>query len=266
MYNKAHLAFKFLRYWITASNGRGHGIHSPFVFDLVINVLRGRNHDEAGFERIENVRSELKKSRESIAVSDLGAGSVQGNASLREVSSIARFAAKSSRLARLLYRIVCYYKVESVLELGTSLGLTTRYLALAKPVNGVQTIEGAPAVAQKTAQMLSKEGFDGVTVHCGDFATVLPTLLPEMKGRKLIFFDGNHRYTPTMAYFNQASAFAGDEDIFVLDDIHWSKEMELAWQEIKNHQQVACTVDLFFIGLVFFRKEFKEKQDFAIRF
>jgi hypothetical protein len=87
-----------------------------------------------------------------------------------------------------------------------------------------------------------------------------------MQGRKLIFFDGNHRYAPTMDYFIQACAFAGEEDIFVFDDIHWSLEMELAWKEIKKNKQVTCTVDLFFIGLVFFRKEFKEKQEFAIRF
>lgn len=266
MFSRAELAYKFLRYWLTSSNGRGHGIHSPFVFDFVINVLRGRIADKAGFDKIEAVRRQLEKSNESIQVSDLGAGSVKVDGAFRQVSSIARYAAKPSRFARLLYRIVRYFDIDHVLELGTSLGLTTRYLALAKPLNGVITIEGAPAIAQRSEEMFSAEGFGNIAVRCGDFGTVLPDILPQMQGRKLIFFDGNHRYAPTMDYFIQACAYAGEEDIFVFDDIHWSKEMELAWKEIKKNKQVTCTVDLFFIGLVFFRKEFKEKQEFAIRF
>ena len=266
MFTKAEVAFKFLKYWLTASNGRGHGVHSPFVFDFIIHVLRGRIADEAGFSQIEDVRKQLEKSNDRIQVSDLGAGSVQGDGNFRQVSSIAKYAAKPSRFAKLLYRMVRYFQINHVLELGTSLGLTTRYLALAKPQSGVITIEGAPAIAQKSEEMFVAEGIGNVTVHCGDFGKVLPGILPHMQGRKLIFFDGNHRYAPTMDYFIQACAFAGEEDIFVFDDIHWSLEMELAWKEIKKNKQVTCTVDLFFIGLVFFRKEFKEKQEFAIRF
>ena len=266
MFSRAELAYRFLRYWLTASNGRGHGIHSPFVFDFVVNVLRGRVADKAGFDKVETVRRQLEKSNESIQVSDLGAGSVKVDGAFRQVSSITKYAAKPSRFARLLYRMIRYFHVDHVLELGTSLGLTTRYLALAKPLNGVITIEGAPAIAQKSEEMFSAEGFGNIAVRCGDFGTVLPDILPQMQGRKLIFFDGNHRYAPTMDYFIQACAYAGEEDIFVFDDIHWSNEMELAWKEIKKNKQVTCTVDLFFIGLVFFRKDFKEKQEFTIRF
>jgi predicted O-methyltransferase YrrM len=266
MFSRAELAYKFLRYWLTASNGRGHGIHSPFVFDFVIHVLRGQIADKTGFRNIEIVREKLKKSDEKIQVSDLGAGSVKVDGEYRKLSSIAKYAAKPSRFAQLLYRVVRYFQIDQVLELGTSLGLTTRYLALAKPSNGVITIEGAPAIAKKSEAMFFAEGFGNIEVRCGDFGKVLPVILPQMQGRKLIFFDGNHRYSPTMDYFKQACAYAGEEDIFVFDDIHWSKEMELAWKEIKKNKEVTCTVDLFFIGLVFFRKDFKEKQEFAIRF
>jgi hypothetical protein len=56
------------------------------------------------------------------------------------------------------------------------------------------------------------------------------------------------------------------ESILVFDDIHWSREMEEAWGIIKSHSSVKCAIDLFFIGIIFFREEFKEKQDFTIRF
>jgi predicted O-methyltransferase YrrM len=256
----------YIRYWLTASNGRGHGTHSPFVYDFIVGVLRGNIQDKHGFRQIERTRASLLQSDQTIQVKDLGAGSMTDKGSSRKVSSIAKNAAKHPRFARLLYRIISHYRIEHVLELGTSLGLTTRYLALAQPANGVITIEGAPAIAEKAAELFRTESRNNIDVHCGAFENVLPNILPTLKGRKLIFFDGNHQYAPTLDYFNQALAFAGDEDIFIFDDIHWSKEMENAWQEIKKNQQVACTIDLFFTGLVFFRKEFKEKQDFTIRF
>ena len=266
MPSRFKFVLKFINYWLTAANGRGHGIHSPFVFDFIISVLRGKSQDEKGFQQIEQIRDQLLRSEETIEVQDLGAGSLTDKGSIRKIASIAKNAAKHPRFAQLLYRIICHYKIEHVLELGTSLGLTTRYLALAQPVNGVITIEGAPAIAEKAAELFRSERRNNIDVRCGAFEKILPEVLPMLNGRKLIFFDGNHQYAPTLDYFTGALSYAEEKDIYIFDDIHWSKEMEKAWQEIKNNQQVACTIDLFFIGLVFFRKEFKEKQDFTIRF
>jgi predicted O-methyltransferase YrrM len=266
MYSSVQMALGFLRYWLFASNGKGHGMHSPFVFDFITKVLRGTQADDTGFQQVETVRCQLKKSSEIIQVLDLGAGSAQGMHKQRKIKDIARYAAKSPKLARLFYRIIRYYQVDQVLELGTSLGLTTRYLSMARPRKGVVTIEGAPEIAAFTRKKLLEEGYGQVDVRCGDFASVLPEVLAGMHGKKMVFFDGNHRYAPTMAYFEQVCNYAGEDDILVFDDIHWSAEMEQAWKEIKKNQQVACTIDLFFVGIVFFRKEFKEKQDFAIRF
>ncbi|HNR16193.1 MAG TPA: SAM-dependent methyltransferase, partial [Chitinophagaceae bacterium] len=80
------------------------------------------------------------------------------------------------------------------------------------------------------------------------------------------FIDGNHRQEPTERYFNQLLPKMHHESILVFDDIHWSSEMEQVWKTIKDHPSVRCTVDLFFIGVVFFRDEFREKQHFSIRF
>ncbi len=266
MVSQLKFVVKYFRYWLMASNGRGHGTHSPFVYDFIVSVLRGKIQEKQGFRQIERTRASLLQSDQTLQVKDLGAGSMTDKGNTRKVASIAKNAAKHPRFARLLYRIICHYGIEHVLELGTSLGLTTRYLALAQPANGVITIEGAPSIANKSAELFKQEGWTNIDVRCGAFEDVLPEVLPVLKGRKLIFFDGNHQYAPTIDYFNQALACAGEEDIFIFDDIHWSKEMENAWQEIKKNQQVACTIDLFFIGLVFFRKEFKEKLEFTIRF
>ena len=266
MYNSFQLAWKFLVYLLTSSNGKGHGVHSPFVFDFIVNVLRGKNADVQAFQQIEAKRRLLEQSNLILDVLDLGAGSSSGKQNQRTVSSIAKRAAKPSRFARLFYRIITYYQIDSVLELGTSLGLTTRYLAIAAPQQGVISIEGAPAIAQFTSKSLSEEGFCNTTILTGDFNDHLPEAVASMKGRKLLFFDGNHQYQPTLDYFQAALGVIADADILIFDDIHWSKDMEKAWSEIRNNEKVSCTIDLFFIGIVFFRKEFKEKLDFAIRF
>jgi hypothetical protein len=162
--------------------------------------------------------------------------------------------------------LVRFYQIDSVLELGTSLGLTTRYLSLSHPPHGVQTIEGAPGIAEFTEAALHYEGVKNVKLLIGDFEEQLPDALGKMKGRKLVFFDGNHQYAPTKQYFEMVLSTCNEEDVLVFDDIHWSAGMEKAWKEIKNNERVTCSIDLFFIGIVFLRKEFKEKQDFTIRF
>ena len=266
MYTGFQLAKKYLQYWVKSSNSRGHGVHSPFVFDFITQVLKSPSKDKLLFKEIELLRKTLRQSGEELTVVDLGAGSVKGNASKRTVGSIAKNAAKSPKFGQLLYKMAVYYRMETILELGTSLGLTTRYLALANPTHGVISIEGSPEIAKYAKQLLIKESKDNIDLIVGDFAEKLSGALVKMKGRKMIFFDGNHQYHSTLDYFNQSLKYCGEDDIMIFDDIHWSEGMEKAWQEIKNFKEVSCTIDLFFVGIVFFRKEFKEKLDFSIRF
>jgi predicted O-methyltransferase YrrM len=266
MYSHVQLALKYISYWIKASNGRGHGIHSPFVYDFVVKVLEDSRKERKKYRHIEKVRQNFSNSSEMISILDLGAGSAHGNAASRSVSSLVKNAAKPSKFGRLFHRLVKHYEIESVLELGTSLGISTRYFADALPEGQVFTIEGAPALASYAQSNFAKEGYQNIEMKEGDFSMVVPQLLPVLKGKKLIYVDGNHRYAPTVDYFHQMRSYSGEYDILIFDDIHWSKEMEKAWEEIKNHQQVRCTIDVFFIGIVFFRKEFKEKCNFSIRF
>jgi predicted O-methyltransferase YrrM len=267
MYNHFQLGFKYLKYFFTASNGRGHGIHSPFVFEFVEQVLMASYKNKAVFKKIENIRrAYIADTNHFVEVDDLGAGSFSNAGSKRSIAQIAKGAAKHPKFARLLHRMIDYYNISSVLELGTSLGLTTRYLSIAGNDVKVQTIEGAPGIADFTNQALRQEGFKNIEVLVGDFEQQLPLALANMNGKKLVFFDGNHQYEPTVNYFNQVLQSFTEYDILVFDDIHWSKGMEKAWEEIKKNERVTCSVDLFFIGIVFLRKEFKEKLDFTIRF
>jgi predicted O-methyltransferase YrrM len=263
MYKKLTLARKFLHYYFTAANGRGHGIHSPFIYRFVRDVLNDKKQYEA-YASIEKIRTQLLKDDTVIMVEDMGAGSAVSRSKQRKINEIARAALKPPKYAQLLYRMAKFYRPQHVLELGTSLGITASYFAAA--VSKLTTIEGAPAIAEKARENFEKLGLQNIQLITGDFDEVLQPALEKLPVVDLAFIDGNHRKAPTLRYFEQILARSNPQTIFIFDDIHWSEEMEAAWDVIKKHPAVTCTVDLFFIGLVFLRDEFKTPQHFTIRF
>jgi predicted O-methyltransferase YrrM len=274
MYSHLRLAQKYLHYYLTASNGKGHGIHSPFVFDLVRKVLMDDSHFP-DYAPIENLRHQLQRDRTLLEIEDLGAGSaikaarqrnMEDIARQRSIADIARQAAKPRKLGQLLFRIARYYQPGTILELGTSLGLSTAYLAAGAPDASVWTIEGAEAVAAVARRNFHSLGLKKVNEVTGNFDQVLVTVLDKAGPVDLAFVDGNHRLEPTLRYFESLIGRASRCSLLIFDDIHWSEEMEAAWASIKKDARVYLTVDLFFIGLVFLREEFKVKQEFVIRF
>lgn len=263
MYSSLQLAAKYLRYYFKAANGKGHGIHSPFVFQLVTQVLNDkRNYED--YKRIEHQRSLLLGNESIIEVDDFGAGSVKGLKKQRVVQQIAASSLKPKKYAQLLYRLVKYFESKEVLELGTSIGITTSYLASANKDAQVTTLEGAHSIAALARQTFDALQLKNINLITGNFDETLTSVAN--KNYDFIFIDGNHRKEPTLRYFNLLQSCVYNNSLMVFDDIHWSKEMEEAWEEIKNHSSVTLTVDLFFIGLVFFRKEQKEKEHFVVRF
>jgi len=265
VYSKITHAKKWWHYYRTASNGVGHGIHSPFVFDFIKNVLND-TRDFYAFSPIESLRQQLKTDNTILQVDDLGAGSRVSKSNQRAVSEIAKNALKSKKLAQFLFRLVNYYQPKTILELGTSLGITTAYLAAANANARVYTIEGVPAIAEIARRNFRQLNLYNTQLVEGSFDLVLPILLEKIKQVDLVFIDGNHRLEPTLQYFESILKYSNEHTIMILDDIHWSAEMELAWKKIGQHPAIMCTVDLFFLGLVFLRKDFKEKQNFVIRF
>ena len=264
MYSPLRLAGKYLHYYLTAANGKGHGTHSPFVFDFITKVLNDQENYPA-YAPVEKLRRTLRRDPTLLRVEDMGAGSVYSTTRTRSVASIARHAAKPQKLGQLLYRVARHYSPATILELGTSLGLSTAYLAAGAPQARLWTIEGAAAIADKAGANLSLLG-SKADIITGNFDTVLPDLLPQIPPVELAFIDGNHRCEPTLRYFDVLLRHAAPACALIFDDIHWSAEMETAWNTIRNDPRVYLTIDLFFIGLVFRRDEFKVRQDFIIRF
>lgn len=265
MYSPLQLAVKYLKYWITASNSKGHGMHSPFVFEFITKVLNDKTvYPE--YEKVEALRSQLLNDNRVLEVEDFGAGSVVDKKNKRSISSIAKNASKPKKFGQLLFRMIKHYQPATILELGTSLGITTSYLSLAKPNARLITMEGSKEIAGIASRNFKTLDLKYTELIEGNFDNTLSSIISQLSSLDFGFVDGNHRKEPTIRYFQQLLAKTNNDSILVFDDIHWSREMEAAWETIKKDPAVTCSIDLFFIGIVFFRKEFKEKQHFVIRF
>lgn len=245
---------------------RLHGIHSPFVFNLYNQVIAHTGIYYA-FPIVEALRRQLAQNRRIITVTDLGAGSRLGHAThttTKSIRQIARVAAQPPRLAQLLFRLVNFQQPAVILEIGTSLGLTTAYLAAARSQAQVYTLEGCPATAQLAQAHFKQLQLANVTLVTGNFEDTLPAVLKKIPALDFVFFDGNHRYEPTLRYFQWCLTKRTDASIFVLDDIYWSAEMTRAWRAVCAHPEVTLSIDLFYFGLLFFRPH-QPKQHFTIR-
>ncbi|NCU02675.1 MAG: methyltransferase domain-containing protein [Chitinophagaceae bacterium] len=266
MYTVFQLGKKYLRYYFTAANGKGHGVHSPFVFDLITKVLNdGTTY--AAYKEVETQRNLLLGNETIITVEDFGAGSTKGLTKQRVVQQIATTSLKPKKYAQLLYRLVNYFQPKQILELGTSLGITTAYLAKANPSATVTSMEGSGAIATIAQQQFDALQLKNINVVTGNFDETLQPLIDNaQQSFDFVFIDGNHRKEPMLRYFEQLLAKANNDTVFVFDDIYWSAEMEESWESIKQHSSVTLTIDLFFIGLVFLRKEQKEREHFIIRY
>lgn len=265
MYSPIQLGARYLRYYLTAHNGKGHGMHSPFVFSFITQVLNDNRRFYA-YQSVEKLRQLLLLDQRPLLVEDMGAGSRVKKEKTRLVCEIAASSLKPKKFSQLLFRMADHYAPATILEMGTSLGITTAYLASADTHTKVTTLEGAGSVAELARANFDKLGLNNIELVQGNFDDTLAPTLARLPKIDMVFVDGNHRYEPTLRYFRELQPCLHEYSILVFDDIHWSREMEQAWNEIRQDGAVTLSIDLFFIGIVFFRKENKVKQHFSIRF
>lgn len=249
----------YLKFLMRSTNQ--HGVHSPFVFDLVTKCFYNKNHFQA-YSKLFEYRKQLLNNSSKIKITDLGAGSKLLQKKERRIKNIVKHSGTTFKRSKLLYRLIDYLNCGSILELGTSLGIGTHAMSLANPKNSITTIEGCPNIIEFTKRNLKNESIQNVEFKEGDFSNHLEKL--SKNTYDLIFFDGNHQKDATLSYFETFLPSIHNNTVFIFDDIYWSKDMTEAWETIKTHPKVTVTIDSFFWGLVFFRKE-QQKEHFTIR-
>lgn len=253
----------YIGFLLTSRGKRGFGIHSPFVFNLVTRVFNGQAH-RSSFRAIEQQRKRLRSDNRTIEIKDFGTGLRGTKKSVRKISVIAKTSLKSPKQARLLFRLAQHVHAENILEIGSSLGITTSYLSKVSKEKTVFTLEGCPNISVLAKQTFDKLCISNIELVTGEFGQTLPKVLNQMPAPDFIFFDGNHQKESTIQYFELCNAYKHEGTVFVFDDIYLNPGMKEAWKIIKNHPEVSVTIDVFYMGLVFFRKGLS-KQNFKVR-
>jgi predicted O-methyltransferase YrrM len=260
--SKLKRIFQFVKYRLYGQTR--HDIHSPFVFDLLTWVIEDTTPFYK-FTAIESLRAQLLLSNKILSITDFGVGSSVNNSRRRSVASIAKHSLKPAKYAQLLFRLVRHFKPDTILELGTSLGITSLYLAAPRSSAKVHTLEGCPETAAIAKSNFERLKANNIHIVTGAFSGTLPKTLSSIPSLDFVFFDGNHQKQATLDYFSQCLPYANNDSVFVFDDIYWSAGMQEAWEVVKQHPQITVTIDLYAIGIAFFRKE-QEKQHFTIKF
>ena len=245
-------AVKYLNYILLSRHRKGHGIHSPFVFNIISNVFRNKIDPEI-ISVAENLRKKMISDRRTIFVNDLGSGVLSLKNNCRKVSEIARKSSVPAKYGILLSNLASEFGKPMIIEFGTSLGISTVYLAASNRNSSVTTIEGCHATAEIAKQNFADAGLNHIKVIVDSFDHILPEFAISNLKPGLVFIDGNHRKEPVIRYFNLMAELADTNSVIVIDDIYSSKEMAEAWSIIKLHTKVSVSIDIFRMGILFFR-------------
>jgi predicted O-methyltransferase YrrM len=240
-----------------------HGVHSPFVYNLITRVLRnksGKTIDAA----IVRERKRLLNCADEIEVRDFGAGSRVNSQAKRRVSEIARSALQPASHARVMAVLAGHAHAKNILELGTSLGITTACIASALPESKVYTIEGCAGISAQARRVWEQVGLNSIDLTTGSFSDVLMDVLSRMPTVDFVIIDGDHRGRSCLEYLETILPFTHENTVIVLDDIYWSPSMTEAWETIIGDQRFTLTLDFFDFG-VLYRTTGRVKEHFMLK-
>ena len=255
------MVFSFFKYYLRAKTK--FDVHSPLVSEFIQEVLEDDRHYYA-YDELDYLREEFLRDDTRITVKDLGSGSKKMGSSQRKVKAIAKNSLTTPFFGQLLYRLSLWKKPTTILELGTSLGISIGYLASPHKSARYITLEGCPNTAAIAQQTIDKMGLSKVDIRVGAFSKTLQPALESLKQLDLVFLDGHHALEPTLQYWAQIKPYLSDRAVIIVDDIHWSKGMETAWATISKEEDVSCTLDLFYKGFIFWKYPGVEKQHFSL--
>ncbi len=238
----------YLSHWLNAVDE--HSIHSPFFFDFYTKVIK-QTREELAFPVIERIRQKLLDNNSELVMNDLGAPSPHFKSNNRKISQLAATSLSPEKFCRFYFRMIQYFGAKNIVELGTSLGISALYLAQSKLAK-VTTFEGNTAVADIALTNFESTETGNIKIIEGNIDETLPEFLQTPQKIDFVLMDANHRYQPTLNYFEWLSKRMADKGVIVLDDIHYSPEMEKAWLKLKNNELVYGSIDLFRCGILFF--------------
>ena len=281
-------AKSWLKFRLTAWNTGGEGVHSPYLFEWVRMVMMDKNSFYIWGD-IERCREKILRDERELEFVDYGSAiksrSLENGSEavcrlkfrdMRRVRDIARRSLAKRKYAQMLSRLVNWlgtshrlengsetaYSLEfrglTIVELGTSLGVTTAYMAAMDSRNRVVTFEGCEAVANMARENWKALNINNIECRVGEID--VEQLARDIEHLDVAFIDANHTYASTCEYFDVLAGKVREKSVIVVDDIHYSEEMEKAWKAICADERVTSTIDLYQMGLVFFDKHYWKRH------
>jgi predicted O-methyltransferase YrrM len=249
LYEQVLTVCSYAAYFFRAKHKYGHGVHSPFIYDFLSKVIFDDIH-YSEYTNLLKLRKELKQSDAELPGLEIGSGSMHFYQEYRKVSSLIHVSSVNKKFGKLLFRISRYYKPTTIIELGTSIGLSTLFLAKGSPLSQVITVEGNPELSHFAGELFRKYDAENITPIKGLFDEQLELLKQKYPTPQLVFIDGNHNIEPTLSYYRHFSDQM-NSGILIFDDINWSLNMRKAWKKIRQDSKARATIDLFYMGIVF---------------
>lgn len=257
-------AWSYLDYLLKARSR--FKVHSPFVYELYTNVILDRKPRDL-YHIPEKRRSSLRKKRSLLETTDFGSATKSGEYKIkfRQLRSIAKRSSVRRKYGQLLHRLAEHSNATEILEIGTALGISSIYISTAVPNSRITTIEGCAMISEVAEKNFRKAGTNNVELVVGNFDIHLEKVLENINKLDFAFLDGNHKKEATLNYFEKIQSKCHADSILVIDDIHWSRGMQQAWEEIKKNEKVSITIDLFQLGIVLFKEDIA-KENFVLRY
>ena len=235
-----------------------NGIHSPFVFEFYNEVLN-HPYNFYAFNEVESEREKLLNSNIYIEYQDLGVKKTPVKTSIKKLAAKSLMPLEKDVF---LFQLCHWLKPEIVIELGTCLGITTAYLSKAY-ISKIYTFEGIKPIADQANLIWKSLGINNIKLALGPIEATLPEFISNQKSQvNLAVIDANHSYEATVEYYGLLLPKMEENGCIVFDDIYWSSAMARAWNEIRAREEVTVSIDLFHLGLVFFRKASRKSHHY----
>ncbi|MCF8236593.1 MAG: class I SAM-dependent methyltransferase [Saprospiraceae bacterium] len=246
----------FTYYWQART---AYSMHSPLLYSFCREVLDDRRSFYA-FEEIEIWRYHLLHESSELHVVDLGAGGQDALDQNRIVSSIAKTSLSPPWKCRYLFRMVLWWKPDLLLEFGTSLGVSTAYLAAASIHTPLITVDGSDSHLQLARKGWNKLGLDHIEEWNLSFQQAIQRIPWDQHGRILIYLDGDHRPARVLEILQTIQEKTRHPFLVIIDDIRWSDDMWAGWQEWRSAFQSGAWLDLYQVGIWIQDPAFLEPQ------
>jgi len=201
------------------------------------------DEDEKVFSKVESIRKRIENS------STLFTRILMNHNIERTAHDMAKKSSVSPEWNMFLYLCAKSFQAHTILELGSSAGVSGCYLASAPFCDKFITIEGS-SILDRLAEGNIRQVNAQSNVINGRFDEVLGNVLDNLTDQiDLVYINGPKTKAETLHLFRLIIPKLNNLSVVVFDDINWSKEMQQLWQTVCGWEGLAYAINVGRFGV-----------------